>query len=133
MTDREGIETPSIAVLLALADRCEREEASRDLDFAIMLARDGQPVRAPSKSEKPWLKIRASRAVVPLVTSDLNAARSLSGWLLAHASDIDVPMVRLSNSAINKTVEGYGGRTLILTWVAAALRACAADLEQARR
>lgn len=102
----------SAATLLELADRCEREEPSQVLDAAICEAVRGDCIY-------PW----------PAYTSSIDAARTLSDWLLEIASDIDMPVVRLAHTDPVREVASYGARTLALAWCAASLRALA-SMEQ---
>lgn len=116
MRDDKGLGVPAGAgprpsnaqVLLALADRCEREEASVALDTAI-----GNAIG--NYNGALWW------------TRNMEDTMQLSDWVLLHASNIDMPVVRLGNPGTDQTAVGLGGRTLRLTWCAAALRACAAD------
>lgn len=145
MRDDKGLGVPAGAgprlsnaqVLLALADRCERDESSRELDGRLLCAIyshefkmwDGAGAVIGRPGGISGIGHIPSRDIRPF-TSDLTAARSLSNWLLAFASDIGsdaLPLVVLGNPGTGHVVEGRGGRTLELTWCAAALRACAAD------
>lgn len=131
--------------LLILAARCELELPSRGLDYDIWLATSGK------RDENLDTQGFAARGValvynikdddrlnwfnVPAYTTSLDAAATLSTWMLISASDIEadgLPAVRLGDPSPRqgiKEVLGLCGRTLALTWCAAALKARAALLE----
>lgn len=105
------------AVLLALAVRCETEEASIALEMAIEIA-------TGKHNGAMWW------------TRKWEAARSLSDWILVHASDIGadgLPLVHLADPETGREAKGVAGRTLTLTYCAAACRALAIEAEQATR
>lgn len=118
------------------ADLIARLEAAtgpdRELDWRIADA-IGHPSFAMKIVMWPPLSIgsRADR-YVPRYTSSIDAARTLSNWLLVHASDIGadgLPLVRIANPGATPVGEvdgiafGGGKNALARAYCAAALRA----------
>jgi len=107
--------------LNALADRCEREEASRELDCEIVCTLRHVPY------------VRSSECP-PLYTASVDAAMSLTDWCIAHLSEIGgdgLPMCVLTDGT--REAKGYclnsptsGVTALARSLCAAALRARAA-------
>lgn len=132
---------PDRATLLALADRCEQATGpDRELDGAIATSLGwtdvhGSVLRADFQGGRPpgvidWWDH------VPRFTASLDAARTISEWVLLHASDIGadgLALVELGNPTTTPTGlvrgVGYGGgqHALVLALCAAALRALAAE------
>ena len=117
----------NITTLLQLADRCEKEEPNRILDEAIRAAVDHQTV---VKSGGGWDIYTADH-----YTTSLDAAMTLTNWLIITISDIaadGLALVKLGNPGTSKETIGLGiakHANLAITFCAAALRARAEDLK----
>lgn len=132
--------------LTLLADRCEQEKPSRALDAQIADAIN-PPVITGILGE---LLRDIVVLLCPPFTRSLDAALTINykfgnGWLIVALSDIGadgLPFVKLATpSFIDKTnpsvietreAVGIGGRTLALTFCAAALRALSMEYHNGR-
>ncbi len=131
---RDGVAmTAASSVLLALADRCEREEPSRALNIAIFSAIGLTEVQ--EKHCRIWCQIDGR--------TDLNRERYIAAWAPDFTTSLDAA-VTLTNGHVwsahdlgpqckhaNVTIEGvqYKGdwcETVVLALCAASLRAMAA-------
>lgn len=115
----------SPAVLRELADRVERLGAKDDADDAMGLRRDisAAVLDLPAEYAPPWHR-------------SLDTARSISTWIIVHASEIGadgMALVELSDTGgpcrpVN-VVRGVGS-TLAIALCAASLRARAMEMEE---
>lgn len=106
-------------VLLDLADRCEREEPSRELDFLIGVALVGRPPIAGWEHE------------LPCYTTSVDAAFTLSNWLLISLSDIAADgmiQCELGDPGRNLVAVSVCARTRALALCASSLRARAQEV-----
>jgi len=114
--------------LLALADRCEREEASQELSDAIAFAVGWRLCDAI------WWKPPGEHWDLhpPAFTTSLDAARSLlpDGWLIEALSEVwqgELNAVRLGSLTAGREANSTRACTIILALCAASLRALAAE------
>lgn len=122
--------------LLALAERCENAEGpDRRLDADIARA-----ARWEHRALVAWWYPPGSKTAqaLPHFTASFDAARTICRWILISASDIGadgMARVVLGNPTPPSPMEAcgisYGGgkHALALAYCAAALRACAEELE----
>lgn len=113
-------ETVEQAIMLDLIARLEAAaEGSRELDTSIGRTYDLPPLsREVDGAPRSW----------PHYTTSIDAARSLSNWMLIYASDIGadgLAMVKLGNPSLSSpSLEVYGIHSdLIIAWCIAALKA----------
>ena len=122
-------------VLLDLADRCDREEPSKELDGAIGYAVGATPKAKPVYKRGHYIgnkrvMLRIEAVWLPYTTS-LDAAVTLTDWLLISLSDIAADgmiQCELGEPGRNLVGVSVGAKTRALALCAAALRARAEAL-----
>jgi hypothetical protein len=115
--------------LEALAQRCEAGERGREIDLAVAVATNFATSPASYRDENDRI---VNGALVPRYTTSLDAVASLTevmlpGWRVAricqHGDRWDVTLHRNGDDFVQTDA-----LTLCLAWLAAALRALAAEI-----